>query len=63
MQTFGCFVKEAKLILSLLCTDKEKSPRDIEKERQILSEMLEIVEKRDRLVAQMDQLRIRWVHT
>lgn len=39
--------------------DKEKSPRDIEKERQILSEMLEIVEKRDRLVAQMDQLRIR----
>ncbi|EEC04336.1 conserved hypothetical protein, partial [Ixodes scapularis] len=43
--------------------DKEKSPRDIEKERQILSEMLEIVEKRDRLVAQMDQLRIRWVHT
>ncbi|CAN7995530.1 unnamed protein product [Ixodes hexagonus] len=43
--------------------DKEKSPRDIEKERQILSEMLEIVEKRDRLVAQMDQLRIRYVHT
>lgn len=39
--------------------DKEKSPRDIEKERQILNEMLEIVEKRDSLVAQMDQLRIR----
>ncbi|XP_065284869.1 uncharacterized protein Mical isoform X2 [Dermacentor albipictus] len=39
--------------------DAEKSPRDIEKEREILNEMLEIVEKRDRLVAQMDQLRIR----
>uniref|UniRef100_A0A131YV58 Mucin n=1 Tax=Rhipicephalus appendiculatus TaxID=34631 RepID=A0A131YV58_RHIAP len=39
--------------------DSEKSPRDIEKEREILNEMLEIVEKRDRLVAQMDQLRIR----
>lgn len=39
--------------------DSQKSPRDIEKEREILSEMLEIVEKRDRLVAQMDQLRIR----
>lgn len=39
--------------------DTEKSPRDIEKEREILNEMLEIVEKRDRLVAQMDQLRIR----
>ncbi|XP_077493015.1 molecule interacting with CasL [Amblyomma americanum] len=39
--------------------DSQKSPRDIEKEREILNEMLEIVEKRDRLVAQMDQLRIR----
>lgn len=39
--------------------DTEKSPGDIEKEREILGEMLEIVEKRDRLVAQMDQLRIR----
>ncbi|XP_064489852.1 F-actin-monooxygenase MICAL3-like isoform X1 [Ornithodoros turicata] len=39
--------------------DNQKSAHDIEKERQILNEMLDIVEKRDRLVAQMDQLRIR----
>lgn len=44
----------------MLITDKGKTNADIQKEGEILTEMLEIVARRDSLVAMLDEERQRW---
>ena len=39
--------------------DSKKTPKDVEDERVILREMLEILEKRDKLVVLLDQLELK----
>lgn len=40
-------------------TDSKKTPQDVSEERSILREMLEILEKRDKLVILHDQLELK----
>lgn len=39
--------------------DSQKTPTEVEEERKILREMLEILEKRDKLVVLLDQLELK----
>lgn len=46
-------------ILFICFTDSKKTPQDVGEERAILREMLEILEKRDKLVVLHDQLELK----